>query len=422
MTRVTRTTVLVLLLALASISPAGVAQTRNLVLVTLDGVRVQEMFGGLDVDVLRRGLEAGQRLEDAPAYKKYWASTREERRLRLMPFFWGTLMRSHGSIVGDRGSGRSNRLANAYRSSYPGYSEFLTGRAHDDVVTGNDLGQNPYPSVLEFLRRRLGVRRQEVAVFASWGTMARIAEHVPGTIFVNAGPDPYDAPDRVVDALNRLQLDTPTDSALVRRDAYTIELALAHLRLQRPRVLYASLDETDGLAHAGRYPEVLEALARIDRWLERLWAGLQTDGDYRDRTALVVTTDHGRGRMPDHWHQHGAGVEGAEDVWTAFVVPESSRRGVWRDGPPVTHDQLAATLARLMGLDYSLDHPASAPPLEAVFGDRLLSPPVQAPAPPFGFPPADSAVELPTTDPPLLRRPPVVTRLSHLAGTIRNSR
>lgn len=361
--------ILLTLLLAATIPPitAEMARTQNVVLVTLDGVRVEEIFGGLDAAVLARTLPAGARLEDAAAYKKYWALTREERRLKLMPFFWGTLMREHGSIVGDRVRGRRVVLSNRHRFSYPGYSELLTGHAHDDVIDSNDFGQNPYPSVLEHLRERLGLTRTQVAVFSSWGAMQRIAEHAPGSIFINAGAQPYEHPDPFVRGLSRFQFETPSDSEGARRDAYTFEFAMAHLRTYHPRVLYIGFDETDGLAHDGRYADVLGALARADRWLERLWAALRADPFYRDRTALVVTVDHGRGRRPERWHEHGRDVDGAQDVWAAFVAPESARRGPWGAGPTLRHDQLAATLARLMGVDYARAYPEAGRPVEALF-------------------------------------------------------
>jgi hypothetical protein len=358
---------LLLLAALIPHTAADIHRTRNVVLVTLDGVRVEEIFGGLDHAVLTRSVTNGARAEDSAAYKKYWAPTREERRQKLMPFFWGALLQRHGSIVGDRDRGSHERLANRHRFSYPGYSELLTGHAHDDVIASNDFGQNPYPSVLECLRERLRLSRAEVAVFASWGAMTRIAEHAPGSIFINAGAQPYEHADPFVRGLSRFQFETPSDSEGARRDAYTFEFAMAHLATYRPRVLYIGFDETDGLAHDGRYAEVLEALARIDRWLERLWGALQSDPFYRDRTALVVTVDHGRGRAPERWHEHGRDVDGAQDVWTAFMVPESARRGPWGPGPTIQHDQLAATLARLMGVDYAEAHPEAGRPVEALF-------------------------------------------------------
>ena len=77
------------------------------------------------------GLKDGQRLDDQPIYKRFWAPTPEERRLKLMPFFWGTLMRDYGSIAGDPARGSRVHLTNAHAFSYPGYSEMLVGRAHD---------------------------------------------------------------------------------------------------------------------------------------------------------------------------------------------------------------------------------------------------------------------------------------------------
>jgi hypothetical protein len=341
--RLCRTAALAGLLALAATSPAGVAHTRHVVFVTLDGVRVEEMFGGLDAAVLAQSLPPGVRLEDAPAYRRYGAPTREERRRRLMPFLWGTLLRHHGSIVGDGASGTRARVVNRHRTSYPGYAEMLTGRAQDEVVTGNDVGRNPRPSVLEYLRRRLDLGREEVALFASWDKMAVIAEHTPGAVFVDAGL-----------------------RGAVRGDAATFELALAHLRRRHPRVLGISFDETDAFAHEGRYPNVLDALARADRRLERLWTAIEADPRYRGVTALVVTTDHGRGRTPDDWRHHGPDFPGSEDVWTAFVVPGEMRRGVWRGSAEVTHEQLAATLAGLLGFDFHADDPSAAPPVASI--------------------------------------------------------
>jgi hypothetical protein len=39
-------------------------------------------------------------------------------------------------------------------------------------------------------------------------------------------------------------------------------------------------------------------------------------------------------------------IAGAEDVWSVFAVPKGGQRNIWA-GPVVTHDRLAATLARL---------------------------------------------------------------------------
>jgi hypothetical protein len=334
--------VLITLLAIATPrTTADSAEVRNLVLVTIDGVRIEEMFGGMDPAVLASTLPAGARVEETDSYRKYWAPTREERRRRLMPFFWDTLVRHYGFVVGDPQSGMREQLLNRHRFSYPGYAEILTGEAHDDVIASNDMGQNPYPSVLEDVRASLGLAAADVAVFSSWGAMHRIAEHVPGTILVDA-PAPGGAP---------------------RPDDETFAAAMSHLRAHHPRVLYAAFDETDRLAHEERYAELLDALAAADRRLRQLWHELQSDPEYRGRTALVLTVDHGRGAGVEHWTQHGDDVASAENVWTAYVVPGCRQRGLVTGHQTFVHAQLAATMAGLLGVDYRRYAPAAAPPV-----------------------------------------------------------
>ena len=325
----------------------------NVVLVTFDGVRVEEMFDGLDPAVLESALE-GRRLADSDSYRRFWAPSREERRLKLMPFFWGTLMKSHGAVTGDRARGRHVRVRNVHRLSYPGYTEMLTGAARDETIHGNEPRRSPHPSVLQMLARQLHLQPEQAAVFASWDTIGLIAESEPGRLFVNAGPARYAHDDPVVQRLSELQFDTPTPWDRVRPDAYTFEFALAHLRAHHPRLLYVALDETDDLAHDGRYEAVLEALHRYDRWLERLWDELQSDRFYRGRTSLVITVDHGRGRTPRDWRQHGAGIEGSDDIWVALAGPPEARR-LWESATPRLQGDVAALLARLMRAEPGLE-------------------------------------------------------------------
>ena len=82
-------------------SQTPLATGDRLVLVTLDGSRIQEMFGGLDVEILRSTLPKGAPVESDPTYRRFYAGTPEARRRKLMPFFWDVLMARHGSIAGN---------------------------------------------------------------------------------------------------------------------------------------------------------------------------------------------------------------------------------------------------------------------------------------------------------------------------------
>jgi len=123
-----------------------------IVLVTLDGARTEEIFGGLDLDVLKSTLKPEQKVEASPLYQRFWADTPEARRQKILPFFW-TLVTEQGSIAGNRALGSSATLTNKHWFSYPGYSEILLGQAFDADITSNDPIRYPRETVLERLRQ-----------------------------------------------------------------------------------------------------------------------------------------------------------------------------------------------------------------------------------------------------------------------------
>ena len=351
------------LLFVAAATAAGQGKTENVILVTLDGARTQEVFGGLDLEVLKSKTKKGS-VEETPLYKKYYAETPERRREKLMPFFWETLMKQYGSIAGNRSLGSAVMTTNKMWFSYPGYSEILTGQAHDDVINSNDKKRNPYPSALEFLKRKLNLDAKRVAAFASWDVMDFIVEHETGSVTSNAGYESYDHSDPEIKLLGRLQSEAPTPWDSVRHDYYTFRFAMAHLKSYQPRVLYLSLGETDDWAHDGRYDKTLEALARTDGYLRELWDYLQSNERYKGKTSIIITVDHGRGATTKDWTDHGEKVPEAQYIWMAFISPDSVLRGEWKDKETIYQNQVAATLCSLLNQDYAENNPSAGKPIE----------------------------------------------------------
>jgi hypothetical protein len=335
----------------------------NVVLITLDGARLEEIFGGLNAEAFQSTLRDGQRLADQPLYRRYWADTAEERRRRLMPFFWGPLMRDHGSIAGNPARHSRVHLRNRHWFSYPGYAELLLGVAHDETIASNDPVRITFKTVLEHLRDELKLGREDVAAFTSWDVFPSIVEHREGALRVNAGYARSESPDPAVQRDNDLQFATPTPWNSVRHDAYTVRFALDHLARHRPRVLYLALGETDDWAHDGRYDRVLEAYARTDQYLSQLWTWLQSQPQYAGHTSLLITTDHGRGRTAADWRHHGEKYAGSGETWMAFVTPRWTRRGEWQSHEPIVAAQAAATLLEWAGLDWRAFNPKAAAPV-----------------------------------------------------------
>jgi Metalloenzyme superfamily len=342
----------------------GQTEPRNVILVTLDGARTQEIFGGLDVDIFR---SVNKNFEQTSAFKRYDAPTPRERRELLMPFFWKTLMASHGSIAGNRDLKSSVQTTNKLWFSYPGYSEILTGQAHDDVIKSNSHPQNPYPSVLDFLHRKLSAGPNAVAEFSSWDAFMRIATNKPGSFVVNAAYETYPSKNREIEELFRLQSQVVAPWPSVRHDYFTYKIALAHMRQHRTRAIHIGFDETDDYAHDKNYERVLDSLNLTDGWLKELWEFVENDPRYRGKTMLIITTDHGRGNSPKDWSDHGEDVPEAQHIWMAFVSPDSSLRGEWANTDNIYQNQVAATLCRFLNLDYSEQNREAGKPISRMF-------------------------------------------------------
>ncbi|HET8548608.1 MAG TPA: sulfatase-like hydrolase/transferase [Bryobacteraceae bacterium] len=304
-------------------------RTRNVVLVTADGIRRQEFFHGSDPR-----LAGGE--------KKIPVLTREQ----LMPFVWDHIA-SRGLIV-------PAAVTNAYRVSYPGYAEILTGRSQDDEIRGNQPVQNPTETVLEYVRRRLALPRTGVALFGSWDMFPYIGERTPGTVVINAGYKRYEEPGvpARMKNLGELQFLMLTPWPSVRHDYITFELALEYMRHRQPRLIHISLGEMDDWAHDKRYDRVLDTIHFFDQCLHDLWRFVESDSHYRGSTTLVVTADHGRGRTPEDWHAHGTKVAGAEEMWAAILGPDTPAAG-YKPELRVTQSDIAPTILELLSLSAS---------------------------------------------------------------------
>ncbi len=341
-------------------------ETRNVIFITLDGLRIQELFGGMDPVVSGNDRQSG--IYDLKrARQRYWRDTPEDRRRALMPFFWGTLA-PQGVVLGNSGKGSRVTPNNPLLYSEPGYAEILTGQ-YQKGVTSFETVRSPAETFLEYAQRRLGLGPQEVAVIGSWGALHNAAARQPDPFFINAGYE--DVPADLATPRMRVLSDAQHDIMALweegRSDAVTMGIALDYLTTARPRLLWISLDESDDWAHARRYDRLLDLLQVYDSYLKRLWDAVESMDGYRGHTTLVMTTDHGRGRSPRDWVEHGEKTAGSEDIWVAVIGPDAPRIGEATVTPTVRQSDVAATILRLLGLDPKDWNPAAGPPIPTAF-------------------------------------------------------
>lgn len=337
-------------------------ETENVIIVTLDGFRWQEVFTGAD----RKILCKEKYTRDTSIISRFNGPTAGERRRKLLPFLWSVIARE-GQLYGNRQLGNRLNLQNSNLYSYAGYSEMFVGFA-DPRVSGNKPRSNPNSTVLEEINKQKGFEGR-VAVFSTWDVMPFILREEQSGLYINSGNDKARGTDisEHEKALNFLT-DDIRNAQGGRYDNFTFQYAMEYLKRERPRVLFISLDETDAHAHRGKYDRYLEAAHRADRMTAKLWDWLQSQDDYRNKTTLLIATDHGRGSSTGGWRKHALLFRGSAQVWLAAIGPDTPSSGEMKTRMHISQSQIAATIAALIGVPYQQRQEIGAP-ISTIFRD-----------------------------------------------------
>ena len=354
---------LILLLGLCCIILTSKAAD-NLILVSIDGLRWQEVFQGYQDDVL--DLDAFKE-QKAGLVKQFSGTSPENKRQKLMPFLWNVLA-TDGVLIGNRDLGSYMQVTNDYWFSYPGYNELLTGKV-DSKIDSNKPNDNPNITILEWLNKQSGYQGK-VAAFGSWDVFPAIINRTRSGVPINAGFESADWAGLSDKAqwLNTLQAQVPSPWHNVRLDAFTLGFTKEYILAHQPKVIYVALGETDDFAHQGNYPEYLRGANRADKFIAQLWTLLQSIEQYQDNTNLIITVDHGRGNTAQSWQHHASpkavkgylnglkqyqdGIPGADQIWLAAMGPEVNKSVAIQQPQHFTLDQVAATAVQLLGFDY----------------------------------------------------------------------
>jgi hypothetical protein len=91
--------------------------------------------------------------------------------------------------------------------------------------------------------------------------------------------------------------------------------------------------------------------------------------EYRDKTTLIVTCDHGRGdQIKEQWKDHGEKIADAGHIWIAVMGPDTRAAGEVKTQAALYQKQLAPTLAALLGFHFSPDE-GRAEPIQPILKD-----------------------------------------------------
>ena len=330
-------------------------QTENIFIITIDGFRWQEVFTGADSLLINNTRYTS---DTVLTKLQYWDSDINERRKRLMPFLWNVLARQ-GQIMGNRNFKNNVNVSNLYKFSYPGYNEILTGYS-DPLIFSNKETVNENTNILEFLNESETYKGKVVA-FSSWSVFPYILGQQRNDLPVYSGYEtlPDTANNATLNLLNEVQDKIVIEKKSTRYDAITFLSAKEYIKQHQPKVVYISLGQTDESAHSSRYDNYLQEAAQVDKMIADLWYYIQTNPAYKNKTTLLITTDHGRGSKTNQWNKHGYLTRGSGEAWLAVIGPGIKPLGEIKEPKQIFQKQIASSIAAILGVQFLTEHPVA---------------------------------------------------------------
>jgi len=315
-------------------------------LITLDGFRWEEVFSGADSALINdHTCTADTGLTKA----LYWDNNAQERRKKLLPFFWNVVARQ-GQLYGNRTYNNKVDVSNPYALSYPGYSELLTGKV-DLFIHSNDKKKNPNRNILQELNHSIAYKGK-VAAFTSWDVFPYILNKDENSFVLNCGPQNIESKDlsRSEKMVNSLQSDVIPEPGETRYDELTYIACKEYVLKNKPSVVFLSFSGTDNAGHQKRYDQYLSEANNADRMIGELWRLVQSMPEYAGQTTFLITTDHGRGSKKTNWNKHGFFVKGSSQTWFGLmgnsIVPAGEMKSANQVYQKELNDLISGLLAK----------------------------------------------------------------------------
>ncbi len=256
----------------------------NVVLVTFDGVRWQELFAGTD-ELLSGEQQA------------------------LFPTFWSKIA-PRGVVYGDPRTGSAMTVSTAANASLPGYTSIYA--EVDQGCLTNSCGRITVPTFVDRLKDELSLPQEQLAVFAAWPKLKLAVTGRDDVAVVHAADFDLSA--------EKEHPMAPMLEESLEFDRGPLLDGFKYLKEQHPRFLHLSFLDSDRYGHQANYTRYAQVLATYDRLLGKLVDLLDASGEYGQKTALIITTDHGRGQW-DQWSEHGPHVPASARVWSFVMLP-----------------------------------------------------------------------------------------------------
>ncbi|MEC4113773.1 sulfatase-like hydrolase/transferase [Myroides pelagicus] len=149
---------------------------------------------------------------------------------------------------------------------------------------------------------------------------------------------------------------TAGNPSAYREDAVTISKFKNVIKTDKPNIVVINLKDVDSKGHSGDWDGYLDAIETTDQSIKEIWEYLQGDENYKGKTTLIVSNDHGR-HVDDNgkgFISHGDDCTGCRHIEFFAIGPDFKQNTTISTG---SYEQIdvANTIAELLDvkLEYS---------------------------------------------------------------------
>jgi predicted AlkP superfamily pyrophosphatase or phosphodiesterase len=109
-----------------------------------------------------------------------------------------------------------------------------------------------------------------------------------------------------------------------RDDLTTFNTALDVMEDKQPRLMLIAFKDPDYFAHQSNYPMYIKSIRKTDEYVGAIWRAIQNSPNYKDKTTLIITNDHGRhpDGVSNGFVSHGDDCSGCRQIEFLALSPD----------------------------------------------------------------------------------------------------